>query len=142
MFSRNLNTFSRKLNNFLRKNSTKILKSVVILISFIKSKKIFEKSKRYLKNTLKTQKICIFFFKSLNLKKKNWKIQNYNCFGPPKRSKVTLLVMLFTEIGLWPELSCPPSFRIQGVGLSVLKEQQQLQDRRKEILVSNIGWVQ
>ena len=46
-----------------------------------------------------------------------------------------LLVLPFKEISLKPELSSPACFRIQGGSMSVTEEQ----DRRTEILLSNIG---
>ena len=44
--------------------------------------------------------------------KKNCKIRKYNLFAPQKIA--ILLVLPFEEISIRPELSSPPSFRIQG----------------------------
>ena len=92
-----------------------------------KSKLIFKKSKKIQKN--ENLKIAN------NGRKKNWKPWkiifekikkkfSFNFFWPEEKHTI-LLVLPIEEICLWPELSSPDHFRIQGGGgpLNVTQEQ-------------------
>ena len=72
----------------------------------------------------------------LGLLSKN--INNKKYEEKKKKNKYAIfLVFLFKDISLWPDLSSPPRFRIQGAGTSVTQEGP-MRDRRTEILLSDI----
>ena len=77
------------------------------------------KNQKISKEFIKPQKSLFFFL-----------IKNRKCLKEEKKllkKNPILLVLPFEEISIWPELSSPPYFRIQGGGgtLSVTQEQEQ-----------------
>ena len=90
----------------------------------------FWKIRKYEKNVKESQK-SFFFNKS--------KFFENSVFSPKKKNAI-LLVLPIEEISLWPELSTPPCFRIQG-GSPERYTRRTEDGGRAEILVSNIGFL-